>query len=227
MDFVALKVRQDNFMYLFYNNESAIIFDPYDIKVVEKALACDFTKKIYGENELEVSRKKRHLLSVFVTHSHYDHNRDVNFFKNVPIYSGKTLFDGLIINDVLCIHTPCHTLDSYCFKIGNYLVTGDTFFYLGVGKFFEGNGLMMAEAIEKLLKLDENVTLLYGHDYSGINYAFAKQFFTIPDDLKRKTFLSLREEKLYNPFIRWKDVKNMGKARDIDDLRQMKDSFYV
>ncbi|KAG0436516.1 putative hydroxyacylglutathione hydrolase [Dictyocoela muelleri] len=227
MNFVALKVREDNFMYLFYDHDSAIAFDPYDKKIIEKALACDFTKKIYEEHELEISREKRSLRAVFVTHSHFDHNRDASLFKNIPVYSGKNLNDSQMIENVLCIYTPCHTLDSYCFKIGNYLVTGDTFFYLGVGKFFEGNGRMMENSIEKLLKLNEDIILLYGHDYSKTNLAFAEQFFPIPESIKGKIFLTIREEKQYNPFIRWMDIKNMGKARNIDDIRRMKDIFKI
>lgn len=226
MDFVILKVRIDNHMYLFYDEDTAIAFDPYDYEIIDAALSSNFNKKIYEMKDLKKDRsKKRRLKCVFVTHSHYDHNRDVEKIKDIPVYSGDNLKNGQIIENILCLHTPCHTKDSFCFKIQNYLITGDTFFYLGVGKFFEGTPEMMIECMNILEKMDENIILLYGHDYSEINYRFASKFFKIPDEIREKKFLTIKEEKMYNPFIRWKDLKNEGKILDLKNLREMKDAF--
>lgn len=228
MKYVALKVRQDNLMYLLYDDNNAIAFDVFDPITIEMALSSTFHKPIMLSSELSSTCTPRKLLCVFTTHHHFDHNSGNNYLKNkgYTIYDGTNLKDGDVINGVEVISTPCHTLDSFCFKIDNYLITGDTFFFLGCGKFFEGNSKLMDQAIKKVrIRVSPDVLMLYGHDYSETNIKFTETFYKLPSNIKKKKFLTLGEEILYNPFINWKKVQTLGFCKDLEDLRNKKNKF--
>ena len=68
--------------------------------------------------------------------------------------------------NVLCLATPCHTKGHICYYVtdaqgdSKAVFTGDTLFLGGCGRFFEGNGSQMNEALNvKLAALpDETVS---------------------------------------------------------------------
>jgi len=123
---------------------------------------------------------------------------------------------------ITCLLTPCHTKGHLIFLVENddrkpgVLFTGDTLFLGGCGKFFEGDAYDMYQSLELIKNLDESVLIFCGHEYTVSNLEFAKLIdphnVTLNLKLKwareqvqlRKPTVpsSLKEEKLYNPFLR-------------------------
>ncbi|ADM11052.1 hydroxyacylglutathione hydrolase [Encephalitozoon intestinalis ATCC 50506] len=233
----------DNYMHLFYEGDSAFCIDACNPRVLLKALGVDFKKKIYSESEIlgmeEDLEKRRKLVYLFTTHRHQDHSHGIPYIaENSPETKRISGFEGSICKcgdrfkfgevEIECLYTPCHTVDSFCYYIGGeFLATGDTLFFLGCGKFFEGTPEQMVQAIKKIMeRVDQNAILLYGHDYNKQNIQFTEEFYCIPPEIKRKRFLRLRDEMEYNPFF------NLGKILTEDsesermrELRRRKDYF--
>ena len=68
------------------------------------------------------------------------------------------------------LYTPGHTSDSYSFKMGDRVFTGDTLFIRGTGRtdFQGGSALAQYDSIfNKLLKLPEETLVYPAHDYKG------------------------------------------------------------
>jgi glyoxylase-like metal-dependent hydrolase (beta-lactamase superfamily II)/rhodanese-related sulfurtransferase len=79
----------------------------------------------------------------------------------------KLTIEGISL-DVL--YTPGHTDDSYCFHLGDRVLTGDTLLIRGTGRtdFQNGDARMQYESIfNRLLKLPEETMVFPAHDYKG------------------------------------------------------------
>jgi hydroxyacylglutathione hydrolase len=117
--------------------------------------------------------------------------------------------------------TPCHTKDSICYYVTDssdasqpgVVFTGDTLFIAGTGRFFEGNGADMHEALSYLRTLPDDTVVYNGHEYTSDNLAFAKhvdpenealqRLETIVNENKITTGLStIGDEKEWNLFMR-------------------------
>ena len=76
--------------------------------------------------------------------------------------------------------TPCHTQDSICYYVvdpsdpTHRVFTGDTLFIGGCGRFFEGTGEDMHNALSYLSTLPDSTITHVGHEYTADNLAFAK-----------------------------------------------------
>jgi hydroxyacylglutathione hydrolase len=66
------------------------------------------------------------------------------------------------------LHTPGHTPGSMCIKAGNKLFTGDTLFYLSVGRTDLGNGNYndIKASLKKIMEQDDSVEVFPGHGSS-------------------------------------------------------------
>ena len=79
----------------------------------------------------------------------------------------KLTIEGISL-DVL--YTPGHTDDSYCFHLGDRVLTGDTLLIRGTGRtdFQNGDARMQYQSIfGRLLKLPEETLVFPAHDYKG------------------------------------------------------------
>lgn len=86
--------------------------------------------------------------------------------QNVDTY----INDGEIIkfgqNEIKVIHTPGHTKGGVCFLIGDKIFTGDTLFYLSVGRTDLPGGSfeqIKSSIEERLFTLDKNLKVYPGH----------------------------------------------------------------
>lgn len=82
------------------------------------------------------------------------------------------------------LHTPGHTLDSYCFLMEDRIFTGDTLFIRGTGRtdFQLGDaGAQYDSLFNKVLTLPDDTLVYPGHDYKG------------------DTVSTIGEEKAHNP----------------------------
>ncbi|KAL6122809.1 hypothetical protein NUSPORA_00067 [Nucleospora cyclopteri] len=238
-NFVAIVVRKDNLMYLFYNSTSAFSVDSYDPEVIKMALSKELTpRKIYSKEEikhLSSHATARQLLCAFTTHHHIDHSGGdellKTMFPNLLVYSGKNLNDGQLVKinqlevSVLCLNTPSHTFDSFCFLVADrVLLTGDLIFKVGCGRFFEGDSKQFSDSIQKIYKnVSDSALLLYGHDYGKQNKRFADKHVVYSQEdsqlISETDFLKLRDEKRLNPFlINYKDTEKLTKLRCEKDV---------
>lgn len=86
-----------------------------------------------------------------------------------PTYE-KFIEDGEILNvgelKIEVIATPGHTEGGVCYKVDNYLFSGDTLFRESVGRtdLFGGNFKKLSESIKnKLFKLNDEIKVYSGH----------------------------------------------------------------
>ena len=121
---------------------------------------------------------------ILLTHNHMDHLgafAEVRSHLNVPVAAHaldasalpvppeRLLSDGDTITvgelDWLVLHTPGHTPGSLCFRMGRYLIAGDTIFPGGPGK--TGSPAAFREIVksitEKIFVLPDDTWIYPGH----------------------------------------------------------------
>ena len=246
---VTLPVCGDNYSYCVINGKDAIVID-----------ACDSRPVI---NLLE----KRHLSlrMILSTHHHGDHTGGNAVLKQktgCTILGGdpriadidRMIRDGDEIRSgpvpLTCIETPGHTRGSFIFALPlqNALFTGDTMFYAGCGRLFEGAAPELYHSLKTIASYPPDTCIYAGHEYTLDNLKFARS--VEPDNprlVERTTTAglqlhssdkygpsSLEEELSTNPFLRTGSPtirKTLGLLPDADDvmvfeeLRKRKDCF--
>jgi len=157
-----------NFAYLVADkpNGTAVVIDP--------SYAPEQVVAAARENGLTIAL-------AFCTHDHHDHTNGNSEFERLtgvkPLLFGDTdpdtstaIADGatfpLGAETVEILHTPGHTSDSICLRIGDAVFTGDTLFVGKVGGTDLGDGATTeyASLHEKLLTLPDETRVFPGHD---------------------------------------------------------------
>ena len=114
--------------------------------------------------------------------------------------------------------TPCHTQDHICYHItdpksADAVLTGDTLFLGGCGRFFEGTADQMIAALEKLGGLPDETVVYNGHEYTAGNLKFSETIEPNSTGTKRLRELvtnnkittgksTIKDEKDWNVFMR-------------------------
>ena len=172
------------------------------------------------------------LAGILVTHHHYDHTDGIAELKaryGVQAYGAGdsahtdiTLADGDRLQvlettfEVLAI--PGHTLDHLAFYSPQTqtLFCGDTLFFAGCGRIFEGTPQQMFDSLQKLAVLPDETRVYPTHEYTQANLKFAQA--VEPDNPHVLTAIrdtntlrnsnlptlptTIRAEKCHNPFLR-------------------------
>lgn len=60
-------------------------------------------------------------------------------------------------------------------KTNSFIISGDTLFIGGAGRFFEGNAKEMLENMDFIASLPDDVHILCGHEYTFDNYKWGKE----------------------------------------------------
>ena len=180
LEIFIINALSDNYIYLLRNEHKNItsVIDPGESEPVLEFL----------------NNKNWHLDEIINTHHHHDHiggnkklldvykskliapsyenNRISNI--NIPVSDNETHNIAGVLAKV--IHTPGHTLGHVCFYMPEekYLFSGDTLFYLGCGRVFEGTMDQMWLSLVKLRSLPDDTTVYCGHEYTLSNMKFAK-----------------------------------------------------
>jgi hydroxyacylglutathione hydrolase len=169
----------DNYIYLLHNDKENItaVIDPGEAEPVSKFLR----------------EKKLNLDQIINTHHHNDHTAGNKELKkiwgakiiaplyekgripNVDIYVSEGDSISIAGKNAQVIYTPGHTLDHICFYIPDqkYLFSGDTLFYLGCGRVFEGTMEQMWKSLLKLKSLPDDTLVYCGHEYTLSNAKFS------------------------------------------------------
>ena len=134
---------------------------------------------------------------ILLTHSHMDHIgalAELQALLNVPLVAnaldagklsaapemlandGDTISLGNLKLEVL--HTPGHTPGSLCFRVGRYLLSGDTIFPGGPGKTSSpaAFGQLIKSITEKIFILPDDTRIYPGHGASTVLRKEKEQF---------------------------------------------------
>lgn len=215
----------DNYSYVILgNNKQAVIVDPAEsnsiIQYVEK-------------NQLTIT-------AILLTHHHDDHTAGIKNILDhtlVPIYSpDKKIYgttnvisqgDQIDLNFIKMdvIETPGHTLDHVVFynQTCNVLFSGDTLFRLGCGKVFEGTYEQMFSSLKKIEKLNDEIMVYCGHEYTLNNLKFLQSIFPDHHDLsylENKINFQLSKTKASIPF-------NLGEEKSVNPFLSSESSYYL
>jgi len=194
----------DNFGYLIYGEESAVIVDGGAV------------------DDLLAFIDDHHLVLTYVTntHGHQDHTvgtQAVLDRTDAQYLNYRTLgAEGIVRleNEVIRVYdTPGHTGDSVTFHVDNVLIAGDTLFNGTVGNCFSGDLKGFYDSIKMLLALPDDTIVYAGHDYVRDSISFAKSVEPNNGDLDlfMETYdpahvvSTLGQERKINPFLRFNE----------------------
>ena len=241
----------DNYAYLLHDADAGLcaVVDPSEPDPVRRALN---------------GRRLTHILN---THHHFDHTGG-----NIPL---KEEFGAKVVGPekdraripgidegvgeaapwrfgphvARVLEIPAHTSGhiAFAFEDDGAVFTGDTLFTMGCGRLFEGTPEMMWASLSKLMRLDDDMRVYCGHEYTLNNGRFALTLEPGNADLqaRMKDVESARAaglptipssiglEKRTNPFLRPNSAairKTLGLegASDVEvfgEMRRRKDSF--
>jgi hydroxyacylglutathione hydrolase len=216
-----------------------------------------------------VAREKARVTAILSTHHHFDHvggNEELSAAWGVPVYGGEKdegrlpgLTKPLAQGDEVTLggararvlHIPGHTLGHIAYAFPGHVFTGDTLFFAGCGRLFEGTPEMMVESLSrKLGGLPDDTRVYCGHEYTVKNLEFALS--VEPGNVRARTTLdevrakrkagkpsvpsTIGLEKEINPFLRASSPEIQAAVRkrypETDGevaifarVREMKDNF--
>tara|TARA_B110000914_G_scaffold6663_1_gene5617 strand:- start:30 stop:794 length:765 start_codon:yes stop_codon:yes gene_type:complete len=212
----------DNYIYLLHNDKENItsVIDPGEADPVTRVL----------------KDKNWNLDQIINTHHHNDHtggnvelkkqwgsqliapSYEKDRISNVDIFVSHDDIISIAGVDAKVIHTPGHTLGHVCFYMPEQkcLFSGDTMFYLGCGRVFEGTMEQMWDSLLKLKSLPDDTLVYCGHEYTLSNAKFStyidpnnqllKQTCAEINNKREKELPTipflLGKEKKINPFLR-------------------------
>ena len=180
----------------------------------------------------------------------------VGFDERIPHLTHKTKEGDKIKLGSLEIEpffVPFHTSGHLVYTIKEIgsdrlcLMSGDTLFLAGSGRFFEGDANQAFQAFKKIRSLPPHTLIFCGHEYSITNLKFALSIEPNNPEISKKLewaierrnhYLptipsTLSEELLHNPFLRY-DIAQVSQAVSIpledpvsiiSSLRERKNNF--
>jgi glyoxylase-like metal-dependent hydrolase (beta-lactamase superfamily II) len=153
-------------------NVSQLYFDAfgstvYILELNNKIIMID-TSSIEARPELlkdlkELNINLEKVNTIILTHTHWDHNGNLELFPNATIVTSNDLSN--LPKELKPIKTPGHTKDSICFLYQDILFSGDTIFHKGGRGRTDlpgGSEEEILESIKKLEKIKYNI-LCPGH----------------------------------------------------------------
>ena len=178
MKLIELPAFSDNYLWLWQQDNQAVVVDPGDAAPVLQALAHEGLT----------------MMAILVTHHHADHvggvaqlraATDAQVFGParedipqpfIPVMAGDTL--TLLGQPVQVFDVPGHTAGHVAYFLPDarpspVLFSGDTLFSGGCGRLFEGTPKQMLASLDTLAALPENTRICCAHEYTLSNLRFA------------------------------------------------------
>ena len=225
--------------------DAAIVDAPEVEPLVKRvdALGCKVTHILSTHHHLDHSAANPDLAKRYgaPVYGHVSDGSRIPGFTD-GLTEGDTLAVGRERARILFIpaHTRAHI--AYVFDDAQALFCGDTLFAAGCGRLFEGTPEMMYEALcVKLAKLPDTMKVYCGHEYTASNLRFAAHVEpgnaailekqarvrairahaapdwhdATPDEMTVPS--TLADERATNPFLRARDVAELGRRRAAKD----------
>lgn len=175
--------------YLIYSDNECIIIDPSNnLKTLKKYIE---NRKVLGifitHGHFDHFKKVEELLceydtTVYMHKNAYKKMSDINsscavmFNHRVPTFIdlSKIVFiddnKQIVLNDFIikCLYLPGHSNCSIGYLIDNNLFIGDVLFLSTIGRYDlpTGNFIILRQTLDKIKKLDKNLMIYPGHDFS-------------------------------------------------------------
>jgi hydroxyacylglutathione hydrolase len=117
-------------------------------------------------------RRRQRALGRWASHSRHEKDEGRLPGLTKPLAQGDEVAVGRARARVL--HIPGHTLGHIAYAFPGHVFTGDTLFFAGCGRLFEGTPEMMVESLtRKLGGLPDDTRVYCGHEYTEKNLEFA------------------------------------------------------
>ncbi len=178
MKLIALPAFSDNYLWLWQQDNLAVVVDPGDAAPVVQALA----------------KEGLTLAAILVTHHHADHVGGVSELHQAtgapvygparedvpapftPVMHGDNL--TLLGQTVRVLDVPGHTAGHVAYFLPDtpqspVLFCGDTLFSGGCGRIFEGTPAQMLASLDSLAALPTHTRICCAHEYTLANLRFA------------------------------------------------------
>lgn len=249
----TVRALTDNYCYVVRRDGSrqALVIDPSEFAPIDAFLEREGLK----------------LGLILNTHHHHDHiggNAELKEKYGAPIYCSAVDFErvpgadrGLKDDEVFefdgfqikVLGIPGHTRGQIAFQVrdARALFVGDTVFAMGCGRLFEETPKVMLTSLKKILSLDLQTRIYFGHEYTETNAKFAagvepenqaiqERLNKTRSEIREKGLAkapTLEEEMKVNPFFRpWSvDIRthlNLESANDLEvftKLRELRNDF--
>ena len=248
---------RDNYSYIVIcdaTKEAAIVDCPEAAPMIAKLEELDVTPVaiLNTHHHWDHISGNTELLARWPQMQLYGHSSDKGRITGMthPLEEGDTVKVGNHTAEV--IFTPGHTSGhiAYWFAEAKQLFVGDTLFYAGCGRIFEGTAEEMYSSAMKLAQLDPKATVYCGHEYTQSNIRFAlsvepdnEVLQALAKEVEQKRAngeptipYTLEQDLAVNPFLRVAEeaLRQAAKAHDADlsnpasvfgTLREMKNNF--
>lgn len=140
--------------YLVYSDKDALIIDP--------GLVIKELEEFVKENNLKV-------LSILITHYHFDHICGLEYYKdlyNVNVVDYKSDLNNIDPFKFEILSTPGHTKDSVCFYFSEdkIMFTGDALFKETIGNYKKDDESDMYKSLTNILQYPSDTVIYPGHD---------------------------------------------------------------
>lgn len=232
MNIFPIKALADNYIWIVEDEESVIIVDPGE---AEKVLAY-------------LGSKQASDIAIVLTHKHHDHVDGVadilNQYPDTKVYgpdevAGRPLEiveDGdqftIFGHEFTALLSAGHTEGHLSYILDSqFLFSGDAMFSAGCGRVFTGDYQAEFDALETFSRLDDDVAVFAGHEYTLTNLKFAQSVQPDNDviaeailqveklaEADRPTYPStIGREKAINIFMQAENVEAFKALRDQRD----------
>ncbi|WP_432352354.1 hydroxyacylglutathione hydrolase [Sporosarcina sp. A2] len=168
-----IKAFSDNYIWCIQEETEAVVVDPGKARVV-----LDYLEE-----------KQLRLAAILLTHMHEDHTggvREILASHPESLVYGPKETKGLV-NSVVkegdsfnllgqtfqVYESGGHTHGHISFLMGDNLFCGDALFSAGCGRVFTGDYEAQYETLQKFKRLDDDINVYPGHEYTEINLRFA------------------------------------------------------
>lgn len=168
-----IKAFSDNYIWCIQEETEAIVVDPGKARVV-----FDYLEE-----------KQLSLAAILLTHMHEDHTGGVREIlarypeclvygpKETKVLVNSVVKEGdsfnLLDQNFQVYESGGHTHGHISFLMGDNLFCGDAFFSAGCGRVFTGDYEAQYETLQKFKRLDDNINVYPGHEYTETNLRFA------------------------------------------------------
>ena len=168
-----IKAFSDNYIWCIQEETEAVVVDPGTAKDV-----LDYLEE-----------KQLRLAAILLTHKHEDHTGGIQEIvarhpesqvygpKETEALANRVVEEGnsfnLLGQTFQVFETGGHTHGHISFLMGDALFCGDALFSAGCGRVFTGDYEAQYETLRKFKRLDDDINIYPGHEYTEINLRFA------------------------------------------------------